>query len=78
MEKNTPPPNVDSEPEMMPIVVIPLGEGLMIDVIAPGAEHPGRRAILRHAVTAQIGKMGRKRRALHTVAHDHGFDHRDA
>ena len=37
MEKNTPPPNVDSEPEMMPIVVIPLGEGLMIDIIASAA-----------------------------------------
>ena len=68
----------DNEPEMMPVLLAPLSESLMIDIIALSAEHPGRIAILGHAVAAEIGEMGGKRRALHAMTHDPGFDHRDA
>jgi len=47
----------DNEPEMMPVLLASLSEGRMIDVIAPGAEHLGRRAILRHAVAKEISEM---------------------
>jgi hypothetical protein len=63
-----------NEPEMMPVIVTALCESLMIDVVALSTEHPGWRAFLRHAVAAQIGEMSGKRRALHSVTDDAGFD----
>ena len=68
----------DNEPEMMPVALAPLSEGLMIDIVALGTEHPGLFAVLGHAVAAEIGKMRGKRGALHAVTHDTGLDHRDA
>jgi hypothetical protein len=50
----------------------------MIDLIALSPKHPGRITIFGHAVTAEIGEMGGKRRALHAVTHDPSFDHRGA
>jgi hypothetical protein len=68
----------DNELEMVPVAVAPLREGLMIGVIALGAEHPGLFAVLGHAVAAKIGKMRGQRCAFRPVTHDPGFDHRDA
>ena len=68
----------DDQPEMMPVVLAPLSENPMIDLIALSAKHPGRITIFGHAVAAEIGEMGGKRRALHPMTHDPGFDHRGA
>ena len=68
----------NNEPEMMPVLRAPLSESLMIDTVALGAERPGWIAILGHAVAAEIGEMGGKRRALHAMTHDPSLDHRGA
>ena len=68
----------NNEPKMMPVLRAPLSESPMIDIVALGAEHPGRIAILGHAVAAEIGEMGGKGCAFRPVTNHAGFDHRDA
>jgi len=63
-----------NEPEMMPVLATALSKGVVIDVIAISANHPGWRAFFRHVVAVKIGEMSGKRRALHAVPHDPGFD----
>jgi hypothetical protein len=67
----------DNEPEMVAILRAPLRKDFLIDIVTLGTEHPGRIAVLRDAVTAEIGKMRGKWCALHAVTNDPGFDHRD-
>ncbi len=59
----------DDEPEMMPVFVAALREGLVIDIVAFAAERPGLFTVLGHAVAAEIRKMRGKRCTLHAVTH---------
>ena len=68
----------NNEPKMMPVLRAPLSESPMIDIVALGAEHPGRIAVLGHAVAAEIGEMGGKGCAFRPVTNHAGFDHCDA
>jgi hypothetical protein len=65
----------ENEPEMMPVALASLSEGLMIAIVALGTEHPGLFAVLGHAVAAEIGKMRGKRGALRPMTNHAGFNH---
>ena len=63
----------DDEPEMVSVILAPLGEGALVGRIGPGVEHAGVRAVPGDALALQIGDvLGKRRRteARAVMAHD--------
>src|SRR5262245_19776823 len=55
------------EPEMMPVVLAPLGEGAMVGVIARGIEHATGGPVFGHTFTPQIGQVSTERSSVYAV-----------
>ena len=60
------------EPEMMAVVLAPLGESLGVGVVGPGVEHPGVRAVAGDAFALEIGDVLRRAAPSGTSCPDGG------
>jgi hypothetical protein len=52
----------DDDPEMMPVVLAPIGEGAIVGAIAIGVEHPRGRSVAGDALALEIGDVRGQRR----------------
>src|SRR5262245_7341493 len=58
------------EPEMMPVVLAPLGEGAIVGVIARGIEHATGDPIFGYALSPQISQMSTERSSVYAVPYN--------
>src|SRR4029453_19660084 len=58
------------EPEMMPVVLAPLGEGAMVGGIARGIEHATGGPVFGHTLSPQIGQMSTQRSSVYAVPYN--------
>jgi hypothetical protein len=68
----------DDEPEVVPIVLAPFGEGALIGCLGRGIEHAGILAVAGHAFALEVGHVFRQRRrteARPPMTHDARFRH---
>ena len=65
----------DDEPEMMPIILGPLGEGLGIGVLGLGTEQPRLLPVPGDTLAPQVAKVGGKRRGPRAMTDDARLDY---
>src|SRR4029453_18695414 len=58
------------EPEMMPVVLAPLGEGAMVGGIARRIEHATGGPVFGHTLSPQIGQMRTQRGSVYAVPYN--------